>query len=166
MAGALILFLFTWILFKPVSIRVDTDCGDYRISQAGTVSFWLDQDYRPRMSLIGIPFSPPIRGKEKKQKHEPEVRPRRKRKPFSPRKLYTLVRRIIRALTIKRLIVDLDTDDVVLNAYMTPVFMAVSHGAVSLSANHTGRMRAILHAEIRVYRLVWAFLLFYTIKHQ
>jgi hypothetical protein len=75
-----------------------------------------------------------------------------------------LIQKIIQSICIKRFQVDIDTDDVVMNAQLIPAFVFLSPDSVRLSANFEGRVYARLLAEVRLYRLVWAFLEFFTKK--
>jgi hypothetical protein len=160
----LVLFFLCWVLFMPVALVLDTERGDYSVSQRGTVRFWLDRNWRPQMNVFGIHI--PVRIGKKQKKARAPAKKKSKKRPFSFSNTRALARRILRSITVKRLCVDIDTDDVILNAQMMPVLHYMSRGPVSLTTNYHGRVAASLNVEISLYKIGWAFLLFFTIKNQ
>ena len=156
-----VLFILGWILFMPLVVDVDTDRQDYRVYQHGTVRFWLTPGFQPRLRILGISI-PMKRGKEVRMK-KPRQKEKSERK-FPFRNLPDLLNGIYQSITVRWFRLDLDTDDVVLNAQMIPVFTFLSRGPVQLTANFGGRVYASLRAELKLYRIGWAFLLFFTKK--
>jgi len=71
-----------------------------------------------------------------------------------------LIKRIFRSITLRWLHLNVDTDNVVLNAQLIPVCLFLSRGPVYVTTNFDGRVYASLRAEVKVYRIGWAFLLF------
>jgi hypothetical protein len=65
------------------------------------------------------------------------------------------------SICIKRFNLNVDTDDVVMNAKMLPAFLFLSRGPVHLSTNFEGRVYFNLLAEVRLYRISGAFILFH-----
>ncbi len=83
---------------------------------------------------------------------------------FSIQRIRQLLKGILRSITIKKLALDIDTDDVVYNAKLVPLCYSLSRGPVSLNMNFHGRVYACFNAEIKLYKIGWAFLLFFTKK--
>jgi hypothetical protein len=156
----ILLFPFGWILFTPLELEVDTELANYQCYQRGTLRFWLASDFRPHLRVFGI--SVPLKG-NKKTTELKTTKPNRKRS-VSFRQWQALVARISRSIAITRFHLDLDTDDVVMNAQMVPVFFFLSRGPVQLNTNFEGRVYASVRAELKLYRIAWAFLLFFTKK--
>lgn len=156
----ILLFLFGWILFTPLVLEVDTGIANYQFYQRGTFRCWLTSDLRPRIQVFGIPI--PV-NRNKKTQDSGTTMPKPKR-IVSFRQWQALATRVFRSVSITRLHLDIDTDDVVMNAQMVPVFVFLSRGPVHLNTNFEGRLYASVRAEIKLYRIVWAFLLFFTKK--
>lgn len=155
------LFILGWILFIPLVVDVDTDRQDYRVYQIGTFRFWLTSGFQPRLRILGI--SIPIKQGKAVSTEKPEKEEKSGRK-FPFRNLPDLLNGIYQSMTVRWFRLDLDTDDVVLNAQMIPVFTFLSRGPVQLSANFAGRVYVSMRAEVKLYRIGWALLLFFTKK--
>jgi hypothetical protein len=154
-----VLLFFGWLLFMPLVIDVDTSVHSYQVYQYGTIRFWLSPGLQPHMSIFG--FSIPW--KRSKVAVQAKPKPKSKRQ-FPFRNIPELLKGIYHSITVRWFRLDLDTDDVVLNAQMIPAFTFLSSGAVQLTTNFEGRVYASLRAELKLYRIGWAFLLFYIKK--
>jgi len=154
-----VLLFFGWLLFMPLVIDVDTSHHSYQVYQYGTIHFWLSPGFEPHMSIFGISI-PLKRGKAADQA-KPKPKSRRQ---FPFRNIPELLKGIYKSITVRWFRFDLDTDDVVLNAQMVPAFTFLSRGAVQLTTNFEGRVYASLRVELKLYRIGWAFLLFYIKK--
>lgn len=153
-----ILFIVGWILFMPLVIDVDTAHTRFWVYQTGTFLFSFEKDFQPRLRVMGlsIPIKP-----NRKQKTEAKSLEIKKNK-ISIHRVRMLIRKIFQSICIKQFHVDIDTDNVVLNAQLIPALVGLSRGPVHLSVNFEGRVHARLLADVRVYRLAWAFLEFFT----
>ena len=60
-----------------------------------------------------------------------------------------------RAFRIKKLKVDIDTDDFTLNAWLIPVFSAVNSENIHLQVNFTGRQFLLLDLRITLGTFLW-----------
>jgi hypothetical protein len=157
----IILFISSWILFIPLVVDVDTTAAMYRVYQIGTFQSWLEKDFQPRLRVLGMQVS---LQQKSKQKAEAKARKKRETEKISLSRLWALVRDVIHCIYLKRLNLTIDTGDVVLNAQLIPAFVLLSRGSVHLSANFDGKVDARLLAEVRLYRLLWVFLKFFTKK--
>ncbi|GCC53488.1 hypothetical protein SanaruYs_37330 [Chryseotalea sanaruensis] len=157
----IILFISSWILFMPLVVDVDTTATRYCMYQAGTFQFYFENDFQPRLRVLGMSVS--LKQKTK-PKAEIKVRKKSKTEKIAMPRIWALVRNIFRCINIKRFTLTLDTGDVVFNAKLIPAFVLLSRGPVQLSANFNGRVSASLLAEVRLYRLVWVVLKFFTKK--
>jgi hypothetical protein len=158
-----ILLIICWLLFMPIVVNVNTDRAVYEVYQRGTVRFWLTSEFQPRIQVLGIsvPIQSTKKRDTKKSGHKPR-KPSSKRQPISWLKVRALSNRILKSITIRWFQLDMDTDDVVLNAKLVPVFAWLSRGPVQLTTNFQGRVFAVLRAEVKVYSIGWALLLFFT----
>jgi len=154
----LLVFIFpmVWMLFIPVVVEVDTDHHRYQIRQRGTFRFWITPDFKLNLRIFGFKVS---LNTDNKNHKPPAVKPTRKQS-FTLRHNTYFIKRIFRSITLRWLRLDVDTDDVVFNAQLIPVCLFLSRGPVHLTTNFDGRVYASLRAEVKVYRIGWAFLLF------
>ena len=165
-----LIILVAGFLFSPVSLYIDTDQSRYEVSQLPVFCFFVsikNGEFIPSMRLAG--FNIPLKSKEKKPKiTKPKKAPAEKKPSTRFHKSFATWRftlhRIINSFTIKRAILDLDTDDVVLNANLVPVFLMLSNRQVTLNSNFSGRAYFHLEAENRPARLLWIFIQFLTKK--
>jgi hypothetical protein len=164
MALALILLfvglLVGWILFVPLVVDLDTARSVFQVYQPITFRFWMTQDFCPRLRIFGITM--PLGRTAPK---EPRAKQKKKKKPVSAAHLSVLVNRILASITVKRFVIDIDTGDVVTNAKLVPVFLWLSRDRFHWATNFEGRVYASGLAEVKVYQIGWAFLLF-NFKHK
>lgn len=151
----ILIFLMVWLIFVPVVVEVDTDHHRYQIRQRGTMRFWITTDFHFNLRIFGIKV--PLKSKDKTHQ-PPTAKPIRNRSSLQNK--VALIKGIFRSITLKWLRLDVDTDDVVFNAQLIPVCLFLSRGPVHLTTNFDGRVYASLRAEIHLYRIGWALLLF------
>jgi hypothetical protein len=159
--SGVLLILITGFLFAPVSLYVDTIQGCYEVSQAPAFRFHIvikDGEIVPRLQLAGI--NVPLQSKTnpvKRTKKKPEKKSGFRRSLAAWR---FLIERSLKSFDVKQAVVDLDTDDVVLNAQLSPLFFLASRGPLQLRTNFNGRVYFHLEARNRPARLLWIFLQF------
>lgn len=108
-------------------------------------------------------FKIPLQSKKEKKEKEVAVKKKAEKKiNYFNQHLLPFIRRIIRSIQVKKFWIDMDTDDVVLNAQLVPVCFFMSHGPIQFNINNSGRMAAEISAQIRINRIVWAIILFIT----
>lgn len=165
------LLLLAGFLLTPVSLYVDTDEGCYEFFQTPAFRFFVlgrDGAIVPRLQLAGINI--PLQSKRKtKGKTTPAEKADKKRKGKSGfRKSGSawryLIEKSVNSLKVDQAVLELDTDDVVLNAHLVPVFFWASRGPVHMSINFNGRVYLHLQAYTRPGRLLWIFIRFLTKK--
>ncbi len=66
---------------------------------------------------------------------------------------------LLHAFRIRKLHLNIDTDDYALNAWLIPVFSAVNSENIRLQANFEGDASMQLDLRTRLGALLWAFLL-------
>lgn len=161
----LILALLLWIIFTPVRVTVDTEARQYAIMQTGTLQMNLHPEtgFKPEMKILG--FNVPMEKKTKpvkkeKEQHQPATEKKKKKKKRSFASWMFLVRRGLKSIRLKKLILDIDTDDVVLNAQLFPVLLLSSRYPLNLSINFDGRLYMHLEMEARLNKFLWIFFLF------
>jgi len=157
---ALIFILLIWVLFGPVMLLIDTEKKRYLFTLPGVLSARVisrEDLFYIRMWIFFLPFkidpfkvgrrpssSSEITGKEKKS------RSRR----ISP---VRFMQKAGQAIRIRRLDLDLDTDDFPLNARLVPVFSALSGRNRDLRVNFEGKMYLHLDLRTRIAALLWMY---------
>jgi hypothetical protein len=157
---SVLLVTLLWILFGPVIIRVDTEDQHYYINLPGILKAAViptDILFKIRMRVFFIPFSfdPFAPRKRKPRERKPEKRRKRR---MSLSKGSGMFRDMLGAFRIRRLRLDVDTDDEVLNAFLIPAFTAVNSEHIQLSANFEGRALLQMDMRTRLGSLAWVFL--------
>jgi hypothetical protein len=162
----ILLSLMAWILFGPVIIYLATDNKSYRISLPGIFNASIvpaEGLFHIRGWILFIPyrFNPITVGKGRfgKKAGRTGEKPGR----FPGKKGLDLgflnsrlVPDILRSFRIRKLYLDLDTDDFILNAWLVPVFSHVNSGNVRLRTNFEGRSSLVLDLRTRMGLLLWA----------
>ena len=154
-----ILIVFAWLIFWPWVLDVDTTRNSYQFYQMGTVRFWLTWDFQPHLRILGI--SIPLKSGEKERPQKLRTKPKKKKRQIRIQNVLDLWNGIVHSIRVKWFYLDVDTDDVVLNAQLIPAFQGLSRGPVHLTTNFEGRVSSRLRAELKLYRMGWAFLLFF-----
>jgi len=160
----ILLFAMGGILFTPVQLYVDTDQCRYEIFQRPVVQFsFIPVTRGPHLRFKLFGFNVPLDGKAQNKKPKEQVVKNQKRFHRSLSAWRTLVNKIRRSIRINRAVLDVDTDNVVLNAQLVPFFFALSRGPVQLSSNFDGRVYFHLEVSSRPARILW-FVLRFLIK--
>ncbi len=150
----ILIFSLLWVLFTPVIILINSESKAYQVRQKGTLAIDLvpEEGFKFRFKVMGMSVNTDDQKKRKKKK----ARKKRKWKIKQPMKL---LRKCMKALTIKVLNVELDTDDVVLNAKLVPLAYFLSNESQNrhIHINFEGRLFIYLLAELRLHLILLAF---------
>ena len=65
-----------------------------------------------------------------------------------------IIRKTIRSFRLKALYLSIDTDDVVTNAYLIPVFAGLNRRNINLNVNYTGNFDMIINIENNIFRIL------------
>jgi len=147
---SLILFTLLWIMLGPVTIFINTGEGRYSVALPGIFrasAIPAGELFMIRGSVFFIPYRfNPFDRKRKKQK---------RRSSISPGGM-NLGRNMLQAFRIRKLHLNIDTDDFTLNALLIPVFSAVNSDNIRLQANFEGEASMLLDLRTRIGALLWA----------
>lgn len=162
---SILLILIIGFLFTPITLYIDTNERRYEIFQLPVFQFSiLFKNNFPTVKFQLIGISIPL----KRKRSEP-VTPKKKGK--TTRRFHRslaawrfMVNGIIKSFKVKRAVIDLDTDDVVLNAQLVPVFQLLSRGPVQLHSNFNGRVYLHLEMYNQPVRILWIFIQLLTKK--
>lgn len=163
---AFLLILLVGFLVIPVSLYIDTDQGRYEVFQRPAFRFFAiikNETIVPQLQIAGVNI--PLQSRRKrsiKKAKKSTVKKTGFRRSVSAWRF--LVERLLKSFAIKQAVVDLDTDNVVLNAQLVPLFLLASQGPVHLSTNFNGRVYFHLEVRNRPANILWIFLRFLTKK--
>ena len=153
--------LIFWILFGPVMLTIDTDRNVYRFMLPGVISLKLvpgDEIFKIKGWIFFVPFrmNPFTAGKKSgKKKKVPKKKSKGKRKTPG----LGTIQRALGLIRIKRLELDMDTDDFLLNAWLVPAFSAVSqYQQINMRVNFEGNLFLFLDARTRIGAILWMIL--------
>jgi hypothetical protein len=157
---ALFTGLILWILLVPVIIKLDTSRNLYRFMLPGIVSASVVPTadfFLIRCWVLFIPFTiDPLRMKGRSKTKQEKVKKKKKRKRPSGRKLMKKFRNVTRAIRLRRLELDIDTDDFLLNAWLVPAFAAVnSYRNIQMQVNFEGNLFLHLDVRTRIAAMLW-----------
>jgi len=146
-----------WLLFGPVIIFVNTRTGKYHLALPGIFKAAVvpsGEMVRIRGWIFFIPFRfDPFSTGRKKQK-----KPGKKKARFSLTGGLAAARNLLRTFRIRKLHLNIDTEDVVLNARLIPIFSAINTEDIRLQANFEGNASLLLDVRTRLGALLWAFI--------
>ncbi len=140
----------------PVIVKIDTDTGEYFIQFKGLAKASILGDEQElikiKLNVLFMNFDLfPLRKKfsRKKKLKEPEKK----------KKKWTVVKgqkafRILRSFKVKKLVLEMDTGDFVLNAKLYPVLFFMNRFNGSYAINFENRNRLALHLENRPIRII------------
>lgn len=155
-----ILFVLTGlVLLTPLITYCDTDEKQFYLQLKGitTVRFQgfgesphlmiETAGFAKKMELISL------RNKKKSSKTNKKVKSSSGNRK-SLRSIILFVKEAVRTFSIKKFILDIDSDDYVLNAQLYPLFYWMSSGRINLSINYQDRNYLQLMIENRLIHLV------------
>ena len=150
--------LLLWLLFVPVTLFLDTDTSRYYLVLPGVFKAVVVPSTTLFYIRIWIFFIPvrfhPFQGKAEKTREKPRNSGRKwKLKQFRGGK--QIISEAARSLRIRKLSLDLDTDDFILNAWLIPVFSAVNSGDIQMRVNFEGTSSLLLNVQARIGAILW-----------
>jgi hypothetical protein len=158
----LFVLLLLWILMGPVILSVNTERKRYQLMLPGVVQarvVYTEEVLILKGWIFFIPFRiNPFRIKGKKKEKKDRVS---KAKKKSSRKIGNIrsIKDAFRAFRIRKLHMNIDTDDFMMNAWLIPAFSAVNNGRnVQMQVNFEGNMFLDLDLRTRIGSLAWIFI--------
>jgi len=157
----LVLAMCLWITFVPLCIDINSEREWYCLYQPGTFSIHLFPSRGQPWSIriLGFPIKP-ANGRKNPKVTKPQ---RNKRKNTARKSVHAwryLATGVAHSVHVRRFIVDIDLDDVVLHAQMVPILQLVNSQTVTLQTNMSNRSFVDISVVVRLYRMLWTFILF------
>ena len=154
----LFMALLLWVLLFPVIFMINTDRNSYYVTLPGVFKAAAVPDkelfhIRAWIFFVPIRFNP-FRRRKKKSAGDHLKKPKRKKSRKRSINL-RMFRAVFHAFRIRKLHLNLDTDDFILNARLIPLFSAVNNERVLLQSNFEGTASLHLDMRVRLGRLLW-----------
>ncbi len=160
--GILLLFL-CWLLFTPIFLNINTGEKEYSAGLKGLINFKFlsddDQIFKIRITIVFYPFNfYPLKKKDVKPKADSKVKkPKKRKKRLGYKAIWLFLkisRKTLKSFKLKILYLNIDTNDVIKNAYLIPVFSNLHRNNIRLNVNYTGDFNLILNVENNIFRML------------
>ncbi|OEK01017.1 hypothetical protein BFP97_05610 [Roseivirga sp. 4D4] len=149
-----VVIVVIWVLVKPIVIICDSHSNTYQVFQKGTFSFSVltGELITTELRILGRRVRTDSNEKKKRKKSKKKDGKRKVRHPIK------LFKRCMRAFKVKKLLIDVDTGDVVLNAKLVPIgyFLTNAERHRSVHFNFEGITTLKLEAHIRLHVILIA----------
>jgi hypothetical protein len=164
---SIFLLLIVWILLVPVILFINTEKNRYAATLRGVFHVAVipsDGLFLIKGWILFIPFKfNPFRPRRKKSRRKPRSKKRKKKKGTlqklsNNRRNLSMFRKLLGAFKIKKLQLNVDTEDFTLNAWLIPLFSYVNSEHVLMQVNYTGTAKLLLDLRIRIGTLIWIFM--------
>jgi len=159
----LILFfsLLLWVLFGPVIIFLKTKTNRYQLILPGifkAVVIPSDDLFYIKGWIFFIPYRfYPFKERKRKVRRTSEQSKGRKEVKKRSGKIQ-IIPDLIRSFRIRKLHLDLDTEDSILNAWLIPVFSLVNTENIQMRVNFEEYSSLVLDLRTRMGTLLWIFI--------
>jgi len=162
----LVLLVILLVFWMPLRLYINSDEGRYEVSWGRLAwihlhiggeqwtGHWSVLGWRRQVDLIRqlAKRTKPVEKKPPPSKSKKAPKRRIKRLPLR-------LLRIARSFRVRSFQLDIDTGDVIQNAYLYPLLAAIEHRGPDVHVNYDGRVSVHLWMENRLIRMVRAFLL-------
>lgn len=161
--------LFTLLLLTRIQLILNTDRSDYRLrigSLANArVRYVEEGDLELTARLVfwnwKLSFMSLLTGQGHKQQQQVSLQSGNKKiksKRRVPRRMLTKGWRLMRSFKVRKWYLNVDTDDVIANAYLYPFFFWLSRGKAKWKINYEGRVDVDILIENRIGRMLYCFI--------
>lgn len=164
-----LILLIIGFLITPLVLYIDSDEEQIEVRHLPVIRFYFNTlTVTPHLRVLGISVpiptgkKKPAPDKEKAESQKHTTKGRLIKKSWAAWRF--LIQRMITSFRIRRCVLLLDTDDVVLNAQLTPLFVFANRGPFTLQTNYNGRVYFHLEMVSRPARLLWILIQFITKK--
>ena len=170
--SVVIIILLAWILFVPFRFYIDTTINQYYFEWSGIIKInFVPDEVEFFFIRVKIPFYHihiyPIKKlieEEKEKEKEKKSGQEKSKKSWLQRINKKEIRRIkllsrlgwkvFKALRLKRFDVNIDTGDVIYNAWLIPLFVSLNGNRTNLRVNYQGIVSVVLLFEHSVFRIL------------
>jgi len=120
---------------------------------------------RGRVFFVPFTYDPFLRKTDHEKKKKEADKPAKKKKAEKTKKSgkisgnLRLMKNMMGSFSIRRLELNIDTDDFILNAWLIPVFSAVNSNNIQLRANFEGHTTFLFDMRFRLGALLWIYVI-------
>jgi hypothetical protein len=157
----LLISLLGWVLFGPVKVQIITETDRYQLILPGIFKASVipsENLFHIRGWIFLIPFRfYPF--KDRKEKVRRSTRQSKRRNGLKKRSgKIQILPELIRSFRIRKLHLDLDTEDSIVNAWLVPVFSVVNTENIQMRVNFEGTFSLALDLRTHLGALLWIFI--------
>ena len=154
----LFISLLVWALLGPVIIYLKTEANRYQLVLPGIFKAVLvptEELFHIRGWIFFIPYRfDPF--SERKGKNKKKVEQPKKKKGLKLRsKNIQMIIESVRSFRIRKLHLDLDSDDFILNAWLLPAFSFINTENIQMRVNFEGTSSLMLDLRTQMGSLLW-----------
>jgi len=158
----ILIFAIAWILLAPLYFIISTPESKYEAGLTGIFKVWVTIDDKGLPELMGkiLLFSFRIRMfkfSDKKIKSKTPGKRKQKINKLTRKRIHLILKigwKLIRSFKLRQLKLNIDTGDVIDNAYLIPVFSMAHRDKIQLSVNYQQENEFILRLEHNLGALI------------
>ena len=158
----ILIIAFTWLLIAPLYLYVSTSESRYEAGLAGIFKVLITMEENGLPTLTGkiffITFNIPVfKFRKKKIKASTSKKSKKKARKLTRKRLrliMSILWKIIHSFKLRQLKLNIDTTDVIRNAYLIPAFSMAYRNNIQLSVNYEDKNEFILHLENNLVRII------------
>ena len=150
-----------WILLGPVIIFVNTEKNKYSVGLPGIFKASIvpnEELFIVKGSVFFVPYHFNPFDRKRKKPRKPKEKSSAKKRSINLKGGWKLGRNVMHAFRIRKLYMDIDTDDFTLNAWLIPAFSAVNSENIRLQSNFEGKASMLLDLRTSFGAVLWAFI--------
>lgn len=160
--GILLVLFILYLLFVPLDVVINIAKNQYFVRIRGLAKVALEGHEKEFLQIkLNTLFTRfyfyPLRKKKKEQKKRIETKSR-KRRDFKSNFKRGL--QVIKSFKVKKLMLDIDTDNCIQNAKLYPAFAFLNHHVGTFKVNFEGRVNMVLHLQSRPIIIIKSFINF------
>ncbi len=173
----LFFLVIIFVLVTPIIVRIDSDQNQYEIQLQGLAKASIEEHkkelLRIKLKVLGMRFyfyplrkkvrtlglskgkgRTPSTDRSRSARDDKKKKDKKGSKRFGIRKMIAL----LRTFTIKKVVLNMDTGDDILNAKLYPLFGFMNHYAGTFTINFEGRNRLVLQMQNRPIYIIKSFI--------
>ncbi|MCB2219710.1 MAG: hypothetical protein KQI35_04880 [Bacteroidetes bacterium] len=173
---AVLIFALAWLLLAPLYLYIHTGNSRYEAGMTGLLKVKLVSGayslpellvrvlffhFRLPLIQLGSKKGKPVKTKKKKKKSIKGMRFNLSR----GRMFLKIVWKVVTSFKLKKFFLNIDTGNVVTNAYLFPVFSVLGGKKYELSVNYVSKNELIIHYENNLLT-IFTHIIFTFIKHK
>ncbi len=153
-----LILLIALLLWLPLQVEIVTGKDIYEARWSGLFRFRAAPDEERWRWFIRFLFWEKELKPGEGEQPEKRVKAAGRKPVISGRQGMRLVKNLLKAIKIRRLQINWDSGDFMLNAWLYPLFRLLNRRNIRLQVNFMGNQEIAIFLQTRLYRLGWAFL--------